>query len=86
MSPKADMRMAAEAAAGRYVLSFKPNPAQLAPDTFRPEQVRAYLRESLDQMKGAHVEIILKDVTTIRRDLARLDGWAKAAMEVVAGM
>ncbi len=85
MSPKADLRMAAQATAGKYVLSFKPNPSQLAPDTFRPEQVRQYLRESLDQMKGASVEIILKDVTTIRGDRRRLDGWAAAAMEVVRG-
>jgi hypothetical protein len=86
MSPKADLRMATQATTGRYVLSFKPNPAQLAPDTFRPEQVRSYLRESLEQMKGASVEIILKDVTTIRGDLPRLDGWAAAAMEVVQGL
>ena len=86
MSPKADLRMAAQATRGRYVLSFKPNPAQLAPDTFRPEQVRSYLRESLEQMEGASVEIILKDVTTIRGELPRLDGWASTAMEVVQGL
>jgi hypothetical protein len=80
MSPRADLRMATDAVGHRYVLSFKPNPAQLAPDTFRPEQVRSYLRESLVQMKGARVEVILKDITTIRTEPSRLDQWAAIAM------
>lgn len=83
MSPKADLAAATEAVGRRYVLSFKPNPAQMAPDTFRPEAVRTYLRDSLAQMKGAGVEVILKDITTIRSEAARLDRWAEVAMEVV---
>lgn len=82
MSPKADLRMAAEAAHRKYVLSFKPNPAHLAPDTFRPELVREYLRDSLKQLQGSPSEVILKDVTTIRSDPARLEAWAQVAMSV----
>ena len=83
MSPKADLAAATEAVGRRYVFSFKPNPAQMAPDTFRPEAVRSYLKESLAQMKGASVEVILKDITTIRSDPVRLDRWAEVAMAVV---
>ena len=83
MSPKADLATTAETVGQRYVLSFKPNPAQMAPDTFRPEAVRAYLKESLAQMKGAGVEVILKDVTTIRSEPMRLDRWAAVAMAAV---
>lgn len=82
MSPKADLRVAAEAAGTKYVLSFKPNPAHLAPDTFRPELVRDYLRQSLRQLRGCRSEVILKDVTTIRSDTARLEAWATVAMSV----
>lgn len=83
MSPKADFRVAASAVGRKYVLSFKPNPAHLAPDRFRSELVRDYLRDCLKQMRGSPVEVILKDITTIRSDPARLDAWAKVAMDVV---
>jgi hypothetical protein len=86
MSPKADLRIAAEAAGNDYVLSRKPNPAQLAPDTFRVEQVRASLEADLESVRGGNVEVILKDITTIRGDRGRLNSWAAAAMGVVQSL
>jgi hypothetical protein len=82
-SPKCDYRIAAEAVGRDYVLSFKPNPAQIAWDEFKPEAVEAYLRESLDQMRGSPVEVIFKDISTVRDDPRRLDQWAAVAMKVV---
>jgi hypothetical protein len=86
ISPKADVRVAAEAIGRDYVISLKPNPAYLAPDTFRPEQAQANLRESLAAMPGACVEVILKDITTVRNEPERLDQWAAAAMRVVSSV
>lgn len=83
MSPKADMRQAAEQVGGDYVLSFKPTPVHMAVDTFREEPVRQYLRDALDAAAGCHVEIILKDITTARADPMRMTAWARVAMEVV---
>ena len=83
MSPKADLAVAAETAGDRYVLSFKPNPACMAFDSFDAPAAEQYLRNALDATRGCHLEIILKDITTIRNDPARLDCWAKLAMAVV---
>jgi hypothetical protein len=82
MSPKADLRVAAEAAGRDYVLSFKPNPAHLATDRFDADLVRRYLADALAAMRGCNVEIIMKDITTARSDVPRLSAWTKLAMEV----
>ena len=81
VSPKADKRMIAGELGKKYVASLKPNPALLATDVFDENHARAVLREELAQLKGCGVEIILKDVTTIRRDPRRLWAWAKMAVE-----
>jgi hypothetical protein len=64
-------------------MSRKPNPAVLAEDAWRPEQAREDLVDFLDRAKGCHVEIILKDISTVRYDPRRLWEWEKIAMEVV---
>ena len=84
ISPKAKVRQAAEAIGRDYVLSIKPNPAELATDVFDEEAVRASLRETLAATAGLAVEIILKDVSTIRGDARRLDQWAAIAKDAVA--
>lgn len=83
MSPKADLEAAVENGGADYVLSFKPNPAYMAPDTFRAEQVRTDIEQSLAKTKGCCVEIILKDITTVRGEAARLDNWAETVMAIV---
>ncbi len=70
---------------GQYVYSRKPNPALLAMDTFEPEQVRNYLtttRRVCEQFQ-CPLELVLKDISTVRYEPERLDRWAQIAMEVV---
>jgi hypothetical protein len=66
-----------------FVLSRKPNPAILARDTWQPELARQEIREFLDQAKGLSIELILKDISTVRYDPRRLWEWASIAMEEV---
>lgn len=82
ISPKADLRVTAEAVGRDYVLSFKPNPAHLATDRFDAALVRRYLEEAVAAMRGCNIEIILKDITTARSDVQRLTDWTRLAMEV----
>jgi len=66
------------------VLSVKPNPAILAEDAWDPNQARRTLRRIVDVTKGnAHVEIIMKDISTVRYQPQRLWEWARIAMEEV---
>jgi len=81
MSPLVDVAVAAEAVGHRYVYSAKPNPAILATDRWQPDRARSVLRELLDRTRGCRVEIILKDISTVRYDPRRLWEWAEIARQ-----
>jgi hypothetical protein len=66
-----------------YVLSRKPNPAILARDTWQPEEARQEIQVFLDQTRGLSVELIMKDISTVRYDPRRLWEWASLAMQTV---
>ena len=83
MSPWVDPERSASRVAGDYVYSFKPNPAVLAEDRWRPDQARQDLVRFLDPARSCHVEIIMKDISTVRREPKRLWEWEKIVMEVV---
>ena len=84
MSPWADARAGAEAISGRFIFSFKPNPAFLASDSeWDRESARKQLREVLDITGGEKLEIILKDISTVRHKPRRLWEWAEMTMEMV---
>ncbi|MBI5683664.1 MAG: hypothetical protein HZC54_01155 [Verrucomicrobia bacterium] len=67
-----------------YVWSYKPNPAVLAEDGWRPELARAEMARVAEKARavGAHVEFIMKDISTVRYHPERLWDWARIAMEV----
>lgn len=67
-----------------YVWSYKPNPAVLAEDGWRPELARAEMTRVAEKARavGAHVEFIMKDISTVRYHPERLWDWARIAMEV----
>ncbi len=85
MSPWVDQDLGAARIGTDYVYSRKPSPALVATDVFHPEQVRADLLETRTacQNHGCPLEIILKDISTVRYEPQRLDQWARIAMEVV---
>lgn len=83
MSPYVDWRAAAEGVGQQYVFSAKPNPAVLATESWHPEQARTDLQEILEATRGCHVEIIMKDIHTLRNEPRRLWEWAEIAMEEV---
>lgn len=76
-----DVKRAVKEAGGKYVFSLKPNPAYLAEDAWRPDLARKELETKLDIMRGCPVEIIMKDISTLRYEPKRLWDWAKIAMD-----
>ena len=65
------------------MISRKPSPAILAEDTWHPERARQELRSFLEQTGGGcHVELIMKDISTVRYQPQRLWQWATIACEV----
>jgi len=81
MSPWIDIDRAAEEVGDNYVFSLKPNPEVLGRDVWHPEIARKNLREALEKTKGCVVEIIMKDISTVRYEPQRLWEWADIAME-----
>jgi len=66
----------------KYVLSHKPSPAILAEDNWHPERARQAIREFLSKAEGkCHIELIMKDISTVRYKPQRLWEWEKIAME-----
>ena len=75
----------AAAVGSDYVFSYKPNPACFATDAWNLGKARDELRHMLDCTKGGHVEIVMKDISTIAGQPQRVWEWAKMAMELVEG-
>jgi len=82
-SPWSNSKLFVEQSGGAYVLSRKPNPAVFAEDGFDPVRAKREMTEFLDIAKGCPVELIMKDISTVRHHPERLWTWAKLAMEAV---
>ena len=85
MNYRINVARAAAATGADYVFSYKPNPAVFATDRWDVGQARAELRHMLDCTRGGHVEIVLKDISTVASQPHRLWEWAAMAMELVEG-
>lgn len=76
---------AAAAVGADYVFSYKPNPAVFATDGWDLGKARAELAHMLDCTRGGHVEIVLKDISTIGGQPQRLQEWAAMALALAEG-
>jgi hypothetical protein len=87
MSPWTDQERGAAEIKRDYVFSRKPNPALLAWDLFEPERIREDLAATVKVCRkhGCPLELILKDISTVRHEPERLFKWAEVAMGVVGG-
>jgi hypothetical protein len=87
MSPWVDEEQGAAEIGGDFVYSRKPSPAMLAVDSFDVARVRDDLLKTrrICEKNGCSLELILKDISTVRYQPQRLFQWAQAAMEVARG-
>lgn len=85
ITPWADIHRAAEAVGRDYVISAKPNPANLPYAAENPELIREELRTILDacRQNGTPCELLLKDISTAGYNLQNLVVWNRIAMEEV---
>ena len=82
-SPWSHREAFAEKLPASIIMSNKPTPALLSPDRFNEDAVRADLRRTMDAAKryGKSLELILKDVSTVRYQPERLTRWSQIALE-----
>ncbi len=81
MSPWVDLDLAARNVGTDYVFSWKPNPAVFTDENWSPENARQTLRHGLERLRGLHVEIIMKDISTVAYHPERLWEWTRIAVE-----
>lgn len=82
VSPWNDSKKIIDAIGSDYVMSRKPNPAVVAMDSFSPELAEREIREFMDLTDDSmHVELIFKDISTVRHDPRRLWEWEAIAMK-----
>ena len=61
----------------QYVISLKPSPAALAFENFDEEAVRRDVGERLAAVRGCNVEVVIKDISTVRYQPERLWRWVE---------
>ena len=85
ITPWADIAVAADAIQKDYVISAKPNPAQVAVNVLDKESVKKELTHIVDTCRknGSSLEIVLKDITTTCNRPENLFEWEQIAMDVV---
>ena len=77
ISPWSDAAHAAEVIGRQYVISLKPSPAALAFENFDEEAVRRDVGERLAAVRGCNVEVVIKDISTVRYQPERLWRWVE---------
>lgn len=86
VSPWCNIEALKEEAKNKYVLSCKPNPAVFAASTFDEDTARKAIRDILEQSKGCNLELILKDISTVRYKPQNLWRWNEIAHEEIGRM
>jgi len=67
-----------------YIISRKPSPSIFAESTWSPEGAEAELMDFMEKTeRKCHVELIMKDISTVKYQPQRLWDWEKIAMKVV---
>lgn len=83
VTPRADVAACAEQIGGDYVLSWRPNPADMVCCGFDEPKIRRIIGDGLRAARGCHVTIHLKDIETVEGDPARLGRWARLVRDVI---
>lgn len=68
------------------IMSNKPNPAFLAADSVNWDEIRQDFRRTINAAKsgGVGLELIIKDISTVKYDPQRLFEWSRVALEEVS--
>ena len=84
VSPWADLDIIVREVGDKYVLSVKPSPAIFAAGNWDPQYAGTVLENIINKTRGvSHVELIMKDVSTVGYHPEHLWEWEKIAMDVV---
>ena len=83
VAPVADVQSCAEQIGADYVMSYRPNPAEMVCCGFDENRIRRIVGRDLEACRGQCVDITLKDVNTVERQPERLAQWVRIVREVI---
>lgn len=84
VTPRADVRRCAEQIGGDYVISWRPNPADMVCCGFDESKIRRIIRQGVQACRGLHLCIHLKDIETVEDNPSRLERWVEIVRETCA--
>jgi len=82
VTPRADVAKCAEQIGTDYILSWRPNPAQMICCGYDPDLVRSIVTNAMDAARGCHVDITLKDVETVQSKPQNLRRWVRLVRSI----
>ncbi len=82
ISPWADVARSSEGLGKDFVFSCKPNPALLGMEGWDISIAEKYLRDALSKTRENVVEVIMKDLHTVRNEPQRMTDWVNMAMRL----
>jgi hypothetical protein len=80
-APRANIHACAEQIGRDYVISWRPNPADMVCCGFDEALIRKTIRDGVRACKGLNLAIHLKDIETLEGDLSRLARWTAIVRE-----
>jgi hypothetical protein len=85
VSPWANDKKCAEQLGGDYVISWRPNPAEMVSNGFDPERIKNIIKNAREifEANNCSWEINLKDFITVEYDKDRLQNWVKVVREAL---
>lgn len=82
VTPRADVGKCAEQIGRDYVMSWRPNPADMVCYGFDESRIRRIIGNGMEAARGCIVTIHLKDVETVQGDPGRLAAWVKLVRSI----
>jgi hypothetical protein len=84
VSPWADLGKCAGQIRQEYVLSWRPNPADMICADWNPDLIRKTIAGGMDVSRECIVDVTLKDIQTVRNEPWRYGEWVKIARDAMA--
>lgn len=83
VTPRADVRKCAEQIGKDYVISWRPNPADMVCTNWNPDRVEKIIRDGADACRDGIYHIHLKDVETVMGEPERLERWTQLVRDTL---
>jgi hypothetical protein len=83
VSPWTDLERMTSYLGDKYVISWKPSPAELALPAINEKEIRDEIRRALEITRGCHLEILMKDNHTIGNNPQNVIRWVEIVREEI---